>query len=271
MSGTTNLQVEKEKTSTLTSGNAPFPSQLKEKFQSIDSKYSTELSRWREQKDGLTLTDSQANQLASNELSEYYSAQLEKIENKHTTKQEKIDQSNISTQNKYYTQLDKAQGNYEEGKQDLRFDSIDKGWRVSSIYKNELSQIENEYGLNKSLINKERSEKLDNLSFQQNLLEQEKESALQSFNIAYAQKLSDKIEKIKKEFEKENSSALKETEGKIEDVKLSIGREKTAEILSYIRTFSKQDSINFINSNPELKDELGRDWYVALVNWVNKK
>jgi len=272
MASTNNLEMEKETNSTKnSSSNVSLPSELKQKLQSIDSKYSTELSTWKDKQSSLTLTDDEANQLANNQLSEYYNTQLSKIQNTYTNKQDKLEQSKISTQNKYDSQLDNAQEDYQEDKTDLKFDSIEKGWRVSSIYNNELSQIESEYNSTKGNLSAEQSSKLDSLTFQQSLLEDEKESALQSFDIAYAQKLSEKIEDIKEEFEKVNSTERGEADSKVEDILSDIGREKTAEVLYYLNSYSKEDAIKFLNDNSELESELGTSWYTALVNWINKK
>jgi len=264
------LEMEQEKTSNRSS-SVSLPSKLKTKFESIDNKYSTELTTWKEKQDSLTLTETEASQLANDELSEYYNTQTDKIETKYTNEQEDLTQSITSTQDKYDTQLDKAEDGYKEDKQDLKFDAIDKGWRVSSIYENELTEIESEYNATKSNLTSEKSAKLESLLFEQSLLEAEKESALEAFDIAYAQKISDKIAKIQAEFEKLNSSELSTVEDSINEIMRDVGREKTAEVLTYLKSYTKEDALKFIDENSELESELGTEWWTALVSWINKK
>ncbi len=266
MATTQKTEQQKVKTS---SANVSFPSELSQKFEQINNKYQSELSTWRNKQQELTLTDQEAKNQATENLSEYYNTQTNKINDNYQTKQEKLDTNRISNQNKYYDQLGKATDDYNQDVEDLRFDSIDKGWRVSSIYDNQLDLISNEYSQQKEALDNENKAYLDNLAFKQAILEQERESALEEFNLTYADKLTTEIEKIQQEFEKANASERENVDEQIEDILLDIGREKTAETLRYLQGKSKDEQIAFINDNPGLKDELGR-WYDVFVAWVNR-
>ncbi len=266
MATTQKIEQQKVKTS---SANVSLPSELTKKFEQINNKYQSELSTWKNKQQELTLTDQEAKNQASESLSEYYDTQTNKINDKYQTKQEKLDSNRISNQNKYYEQLGKATNSFNQDMQDLRFDSIDKGWRVSSIYDNQFDLISNEYNHQKEALKNKNKAYLDNLAFQQALLEQEKENALEEFNLTYADKLTTEIEKIKKEFEKANASERENVEKQIEDILLDVGREKTAETLRYLQGKTKDEQIAFVNNNPSLKDELGR-WYDIFVAWINK-
>lgn len=272
MANNNNLKIEKEKVQIKNQQNTnTLPSDLKDKFSGIDKKYDAELSTWRKKQQEFTLDSQEAQNLADEKLSEYRSTELGKIENKYLQKEEKIDSYKISATQNYYKNLQKVGENHEEDKKDLRFGSVKKGWRVSSIYDNETQQIEDEYQRELLALKDETSRKLASLNFKQNLLEQEKEDALEKFDISYAQKLSDKIEQIQKEFEKENASQKKNADEKVKDLLLNVGREKTAEVLAYLQGKSKDEALQFVKDNPSLKDELGVSWHNALVAWINKR
>ena len=271
MSTNNNYQIEKSQTKLVSQKVRTLPSELTDKFEKIDKKYESEISAWKSKRDSLTLTDENAKSQAVEKLSEYYNTEMGKIENKYSTKESKLKDLDKTLNEKKSAQLEQVKDDYTQDLQDLRYDSIEKGWRESSIYQNEQGQIESDFLRKNSEIDRSINEKLEVLSFEKSMLEREKEQALEKFDIAYAQKINSKISQIQKEFEKANSSERKKVEAQLETLLEDVGREKTREVLSYLNKKSRLERQQFLSDNPNLKDEIGKSWYAILTSWIAKK
>ncbi len=250
--------------------NLALPSNLQQSFSDIDTKYSAELSVWQNRKEQLTLTPENAAELASGKLSEYHSTELGKITDKYQQQEDKLTDSKISSLNKYGDKLAKAFEDFQEDSYGLRFEAIDKGWRTSSIFDNQQLRLAGEYNLSSEALHSERNAKLAQLDFQLSLLEEQREDALAKFDIAYAQKLSAKIDEVTKTYNKENKEQFQSIDSNLASVQSDIGREKAAAVLTYLDSKTKSEKLRFLEENPELEEGLG-SWYELLVHWISKQ
>ena len=139
-------------------------------------------------------------------------------------------------------------------------------------------------------INEDITSKMQNLSSQKSLLDEQKQNALNSFDISYALKLSNKIdevnEKLKQEEQKileyNNEIAEKEAEfkSKQKDKALSYASyiekygkggintlkqdEKVAYAEQYLMGLSKDEAIDELNNNKVFTSEIGPANYTKL-------
>ena len=247
-----------------------LPSSVKDGFDAINNKYSKELSAWKKRQSDLNPDDQTLKQLADEDLNEYKNTQIDKIAKKYAQKEYKISNAKDSLTDKHKKTLNTLSKNHDEDVLDLRYGSAQKGWRESSIYTNEMKEIQNEYNRITQQEKTDYDKKMQEFQFQESLLETEKEEALKRFDIAYAEKVSKRIEQLKKQFEKSYSSQAKEIESQIENLENRSGMEKTALVLEYLKGKTKEEKLKFIEENPELQNELGKNWFAALVSWLNR-
>ncbi len=187
-----------------------------EKLKEIDSKY-TQQDYIPKEKQTLGLeemefiqpTEDEIEKKAMESLSEYKSSQLSSIDDKYSSK---------------FTDLnEKAQKALEENEEDIvsidsKYDSsikktqnsnIEKGLSRSSIFNNALKEIENDKNDKVDEVDSEYKATINKLESERSILEQQKESALSSFDISYAVKLQNKIKNINSEIAKEQDKVLK--------------------------------------------------------------
>ena len=209
---------------------------------------------------------------SSYDILEEYSSKVNSINDLQSTNKE-----NLSAQK------DSLKNTYQELKQNASEDSIKRGLARSSIIVNVLEAFDQKMLDEYSNLDREYTQKFQELEEEKSLLENQKESALKSFDISYATKLNEKIEEINKEIaekEKEvleynNKIAETEAEYKLNQQKQNqelidfIGKygstalnrvkeeEKYNRALSYFYTLDKDEALAELLNNDQYKVELG--------------
>lgn len=153
-------------------------------------------------------TDEQIETQAKNSLSEYKQTSLNKIQNDYDSNAKAIEQDLKDLSNTKKNQQDTLQVAYNNAKTDAENDAIKRGLARSSIIVNTLAQYDNSMLAEFANIEKTYSENVTKLNNQKSQLEVQKQNALDSFDIAYAVKLSDKIDQINNELSEKANEVL---------------------------------------------------------------
>ena len=172
---------------------------------------------------------------------------------------------------------------YSSLKQQASNDAVKRGLSRSSIVINILDAFDQNMIKEYNKINDEITSKIDSLNNQKNLLNEQRENALNAFDITYAVKLSEKIDEInqslleeeQKVLEYNNEIAQKEAEYEAERKKNALeyaeyvekygytGIEKMKQeekyqlAKDYLMSMSKEEALNELNSNKLFNSELG--------------
>ena len=197
--------------------------------------------------------------------------------------------------------MDTVEGKYENAKENAKNDAIKRGLARSSIVVNTLSNLDAKKLSSLSELENSKNEKIEALNAQKSTLEQEKQNALNSFNLTYAIKLQDEIDSITSEIEKNRQSVIKynneieQLQAKWEKQRQDDEYDKTtnlAKLVSqygtsvfdilkrnekyaiaseYFAGLSKEDAINEITNNSEYKTALGTANYNKLLEEINAR
>ena len=207
-----------------------------------------------------------------NDILEEYSSKVSNIENLQNTNKENLT-----------SQKENLKNTYAELKQNASEDATSRGLARSSIVVNILDAFDQGMLDEYSKLDQEYTKKFQELEEEKSLLESQKNSALNSFDISYATKLNEKIEEINKEIEEKekevleynNKIAEKEAEYKLDQQKQNqelidfIGKygstalnrvkeeEKYNAALSYFYTLDKDEGLAELLNNDQYKVELG--------------
>ncbi len=173
---------------------------IMQQFEDVDNKYNTltssdsnlDLERLEHSKP----SDDEIKNKAESSLFDYKNSKISSINDNFNTKTENIDESIEKI--KKSEEKDKAEiyQTYQGLKQDAKDDAVKRGLARSSIIVNTLSNYDN--GMVNTLLEKsnEVSSKIASYENERNLLEEQKQNALSSFDIEYAVKLQEKIDEI---------------------------------------------------------------------------
>ncbi len=190
----------KEDTDALTEKTKKY-SDLLDSFKDVDKKYSSQDNGSLDLEE-MTFTkpsDEEIKKQAENNLYDYKETGIKGINDEYDEKQSSIENQISSTLKSGDEKKNETKQLYSSLKQDASNDATKRGLARSSIVINVLDAFDqnmiNEY----NKINEEISSTVDSLNNQKALLSEQKQNALNSFDITYAVKLSEKIDEINKE------------------------------------------------------------------------
>lgn len=297
------------------SSDAEKFTELEDKFNEIDSKYegvSVDESKYDssldlERKTFEELTDEQIESQAKDSLKGYENESKQSIENDYLANKEAIDENLAQSKISKDELKETLKQDYDEAKVSASNDAIKRGLARSSIIVNKLAKFDESMLGEFTQIEKDYLTTTENLTTQKNLLEVQKQNALDSFDIAYAVKLGDKInsiteqlqakeaevieynnkmEQLEKEYEAEmlnNLADAKNDAGKsnldyleyvskygivaLENVK---AKEKYDATLKYLNGLSKEKAISELENNSFFKNQL-KNYYETLVKDMQKR
>ena len=243
--------------------------QLKDEFESIDNKYHNTLTGNTEPSlnlEKMTFTkpsDEQIKQQATDSLAEYRENSLKDIQQQYSTKMQGIDESIDSKKQNANQQKTELEQKYASLKADASNDALKRGLARSSIIVNTLEAFDNKMLDNFMTINQELTKSIDSLSNQKSLLEQQKQNALNSFDISYAVQLNEKIEKINEKLQQQEESVIKYN-NEIAEKEAEYKRKKQQEALDYAEYVGKYGlgTIEMMKSNEKYK--LAREYFLTL-------
>ncbi len=234
---------------------------IKSLFDGVDKKYDfsqevnqedyeTQLNLERKQSGAKTDEEIQAQ--AQNELYDYQTSSKSAIENSYTKGVEGVEENLAKLENTTSTSKQNLAEAVESAKEKASNDALKRGLARSSIIVNKLASYDQTYLTEFANLEKTYIENQTKLNSEKSLLEVQKQNALDAFDIAYAVKLSDKINTINEKLLKQEQEVL-EYNNKLEqtekefDVKMQESLKK-AEAES---TKANMDYADFIAKNGE--------------------
>lgn len=269
---------------------------LLDSFDEVDKKYNSAFSGNQNQSLGLEkMTFTRPNEIevenqAKNSLADYKNTELNGIEELYSTKQKNIDNEISTNKETAKEQKSELEKKYASLKQNASNDALKRGLARSSIIVNTLEAFDNSMLDNFVKINEELTKNINSLNSQKSLLEEQKQNALNSFDIAYAIKLSEKIDSINSSLDKKeqeiqkynNEIAEKEAEYKrkkqqeaidyaefiseygIGSIEIMKSGEKYEIAKQYFADMDKDQALKELTTNPIYKSQLGT-YYNKLV------
>ncbi len=189
---------------------------LKSQIEGIDTKYdifpkkgdkmNEDISLAR--KETITKTDDELKTEAENSLADYAKAQKDAINNAADKKLSNFDGKEESL--RAQSELDKAQlqNYYNTYKRNAENDALKRGLQRSSIVINNLNAFDKELVEKLINIDKTLGENIASINDQINSLNEERQKALDEFNITYAVKVNDKINALKEDLQAKNDEIL---------------------------------------------------------------
>lgn len=187
-----------------------------EKFKEIDSKYSIEeytpverTSLGLEQKEYTAPTEDEILKEAENSLRSDRNSGLSSIDEKYSSKFSSLNDKAESALEDREDKVEDVNSDYNYSLRETKNSSIKQGIARSSIYNEALKAIEESKGEQLNSVQKEYEKNISKLESEKGILEQQKESALNGFDISYAVKLENKIANLNSAIAKEQESVLK--------------------------------------------------------------
>ena len=287
--------------------------ELKDKIKNIDDKYKLDLT-FDSTKDDISLnlerqkysrpSDEEIRKQAEDSLKSYEDKEQKGIENEYAAGNRKLDEESQKLGGDFESQSKKIEQTYENAKESNKNTFIRRGLSRSSIMQENLKNLDESKNAAQDTLAKELKQNLEKITIERDLLETQKQSALESFNIAYAVKLSEKINKLTESAkqaedavakynnqleEKEKKFALSQQEHNIKQDNQKLKDNKF--VLDYINEYGRvgldwliakekltaaKDSIKGLSKEQALaqierdgyRDILGDSVYKALINYV---
>ena len=287
--------------------------ELKDKIKNIDDKYKLDLT-FDSTKDDISLnlerqkysrpSDEDIRKQAEDSLKSYEDKEQKGIENEYVAGNRKLDEESQKLGGDFEAQSKKIEQTYENAKESNKNTFIRRGLSRSSIMQENLKNLDESKNAAQDTLAKELKQNLEKITIERDLLETQKQSALESFNIAYAVKLSEKINKLTESAkqaedavakynnqleEKEKKFALSQQEHNIKQDNQKLKDNKF--VLDYINEYGRvgldwliakekltaaKDSIKGLSKEQALaqierdgyRDILGDSVYKSLINYV---
>ena len=287
--------------------------ELKDKIKNIDDKYKLDLT-FDSTKDDISLnlerqkysrpSDEEIIKQAEDSLKSYEDKEQKGIENEYAAGNRKLDEESQKLGGDFESQSKKIEQTYENAKESNKNTFIRRGLSRSSIMQENLKNLDESKNAAQDTLAKELKQNLEKITIERDLLETQKQSALESFNIAYAVKLSEKINKLTESAkqaedavakynnqleEKEKKFALSQQEHNIKQDNQKLKDNKF--VLDYINEYGRvgldwliakekltaaKDSIKGLSKEQALaqierdgyRDILGDSVYKSLINYV---
>lgn len=287
--------------------------ELKDKIKNIDDKYKLDLT-FDSTKDDISLnlerqkysrpSDEDIRKQAEDSLKSYEDKEQKDIENEYAAGNRKLDEESQKLGGNFESQSKKIEQTYENAKESNKNTFIRRGLSRSSIMQENLKNLDESKNAAQDTLAKELKQNLEKITIERDLLETQKQSALESFNIAYAVKLSEKINKLTESAkqaedavakynnhleEKEKKFALSQQEHNIKQDNQKLKDNKF--VLDYINEYGRvgldwliakekltaaKDSIKGLSKEQALaqierdgyRDILGDSVYKSLINYV---
>lgn len=287
--------------------------ELKDKIKNIDDKYKLDLT-FDSTKDDISLnlerqkysrpSDEDIRKQAEDSLKSYEDKEQKDIENEYAAGNRKLDEESQKLGGNFESQSKKIEQTYENAKESNKNTFIRRGLSRSSIMQENLKNLDESKNAAQDTLAKELKQNLEKITIERDLLETQKQSALESFNIAYAVKLSEKINKLTESAkqaedavakynnqleEKQKKFALSQQEHNIKQDNQKLKDNKF--VLDYINEYGRvgldwliakekltaaKDSIKGLSKEQALaqierdgyRDILGDSVYKSLINYV---
>ena len=272
-----------------------------DKFKEIDSRYDS-LSNY---DDGSSLKEMTYEKPSSEEvksqaetsLSAYKDNSIKSINEQFDTKNKNIDESIEEVKaNKKSAEKEIAE-TYSAVKENAENDAIKRGLARSSIIVNKLAEYDSNMINNLNALQTETNNKIESLNAEKGLLEEQKQSALNSFDIEYAVKLQDKINSINSNIAEQEEKVIKynneiaQARAKLKDnyfdntmtlskfiaengpnvIEYLKQQDKLKIVKKHFERMSTQEAINELENNSNYFKELGKTNYNELLEELKSR
>lgn len=154
-------------------------------------------------------SDESLRQSAEAELNEYLQNGENSIKNEYDAKEKSLNADKSSSEKQFEVSKDKLKSAYEQTAQALSDDSLKRGLARSSIALNNQAAAGKAYMQNVNDLIEQRNERITEIDNELNSLSGQLQSALDSFKISYAAKLTQRINELTEEREKNKQEAIK--------------------------------------------------------------
>lgn len=192
--------------------------ELKDKINKIDEKYKLDLT-FDSTKDDISLnlerkqytkpTDDELKAQAEDSLKSYVDQEQKEIESDFQSGNKKLDEQKQQLESAYSSDTKKIADSFNDAKESNKNTFIRRGLARSSIMQENMKDLDKAQETKQDELAKTLQQNLDKINIEKDLLESQKQSALESFNIAYAVKLTDKINKLTESAKKAEDEVIK--------------------------------------------------------------
>lgn len=180
---------------------------------------------------------------AETELKTYKDENIDKINKDSQAKLDELNNKKNVLQSNYDSTISNLDTYYDKARETVSNDALSRGLARSSIVINEIGAFTSEQLATYSRLNSELSDNINALDFEISTLETEKNKALESFDIDYAEKLNSKIAALREDLEnKQNKIIEYNNEIEEKEAKFNLDYKKLEEELKEA-DWSKQTDI----------------------------
>lgn len=173
-------------------------------------------------------SDESIQQSAEDELSDYLNSNESSIKNQYDQKAKELEANRAANEKLYEDSAQKLKEAYGEAAEKLSNDALKRGLARSSIAANNQAAASKAFAEGANELIAQRNEKISALDDEINSLSGQLQSALDSFKISYAAKLTARINELKSEREKRTLEALKYNNSLLSDeFEQELKKEKT--------------------------------------------
>ena len=229
-------------------------------------------------------TQSELEATANKNLEDYKQSSIDKILLDYESDKKDLQANLDDNETALVSGIEKSNYNARANTESLQQKAISQGIERSSIVANNVDNIEDERIENIQKLKSDYQSALDSLTLKQNIIETEKELALEKFDISYASKLNTEINNLKKQsanieaeiadynaaidkrkqeiqeqFDKDNATVIKNLEDSME-------RDIAIETFNILKTLPKTEAQAIVR-DPEIAEALG-DWLSIISIWL---
>ncbi|MCH5163995.1 MAG: hypothetical protein J1F36_03175 [Clostridiales bacterium] len=200
-------------------------------------------------------SDEQIKKSAETELGDYVLSGENSIRDEYAQKAKELEANKASSEKQYVDSSQKLKSAYDEAAEALSNDSLKRGLARSSIALNNQAAATQAYTQNVNSLIEQRNQKIAEIDEELNSLDGQLQSALNSFKIGYAAKLTERINELKAEREKNKQEAIKYNNSLLKDeYEQSINKQKTDSDL-YSKALSQKQREEAIKDSLSAEDK----------------
>ena len=155
------------------------------------------------------IDENKIRQDALDSLNDYKQASIEKIEQSSRNREAELNKNKEILNDNFNSNVSKSNAAFESAKQSASDDALKRGLSRSSIVINKLDAFNNAQIENYNKLNNELTSSINEIDFELNSLEGEKQKALDNFDIEYAYKLNEKISALTDEKNNKREQIIK--------------------------------------------------------------
>lgn len=216
------------------------------------------------------IDESAINKQAENELKSYKLEGEKAINSQNELAKSNLENQISSARESANTSRQSTNSYYDNAKQQAENDALKRGLSRSSIIINTLAAFDANRIEKLNQIDKALTSQIQNLNDQIDVLNLEKQKALDDFNIDYATKLNNKISELKSDLTKRQDEVT-EYNNKIAQIEAEYKRSATKDNNEIIGDSYSEltDKIKLMTENEDVQKAVEKESYRAVLNFLN--